>query len=118
MTTARGLRSGKQSVRDFSNQKKSSQLQQIAIQLRKVVRQYQRMRMLERKEDTRRKIQLGGLVKKAKLDNEPTAVILGLLVEAAELLRSDSKEGSEARSRWRLKGDLHFIQTDKSNRSS
>ena len=68
------------------------------------------MRMLERKEDTRRKIQLGGLVKKAGLVDEPTAVILGLLVEAAEILRS--VQAIDARSRWRLKGDLTFIQTD------
>lgn len=61
------------------------------------------MRTLERKEDTRRKIQLGGLIKKVGLDSEPTAVILGMLLEAAEVL---TENGDEVRNRWRLIGDL------------
>lgn len=40
--------------------------------------------MQERKQDTRQKIQLGGLVKKAGLHEEPPAVLLGLLLEAKE----------------------------------
>lgn len=64
--------------------------------------------MLDRKEDTRHKIQLGGLVKKAKLDELPTATLLGLLLEAAELLETDQK--NEALNRWRLKGDIAFTQ--------
>ncbi|MCW5589677.1 MAG: conjugal transfer protein TraD [Legionellales bacterium] len=67
--------------------------------------------MLERKEDTRRKIQLGGLIKKAGLDNEPSAIIFGLLLEAAEILQSPQAE--QVRSRWRLKGDLAFHQDKK-----
>ena len=34
--------------------------------------------MIDRKADTRRKIQLGGLIVKAGLDEEPAAVLLGL----------------------------------------
>lgn len=36
------------------------------------------MKTLERKQETRRKIQLGELVKKAGLADEATAVLLGL----------------------------------------
>ena len=67
-------------------------------------RQEERMKTLERKLDTRRKIQLGGLVKKAGLDDIPTATLLGLLLEAAELL--DSEESEAIKNRWRLKGDI------------
>ena len=42
--------------------------------------------MIDRKADARRKIQLGGLIMKAGLDEEPAAVLLGLLLEAAETL--------------------------------
>ena len=62
------------------------------------------MRDLERKQDTRRKIQLGGLVKKAGLDNEPTAVLYGLLLEAQEKLQSGHSD--DVRDDWRIKGDL------------
>ncbi len=65
---------------------------------------YARMRQLERKEDTRRKIQLGGLIKKAGLATESTAVLLGLLLEARELL--DSGQSEETKKRWQLMGDI------------
>lgn len=64
--------------------------------------------MLERKEDTRRKIQHGGLIKKAKLDELPTATLLGLLLEAAELLETEQKQA--VLNRWQLKGDIAFTQ--------
>jgi hypothetical protein len=59
---------------------------------------------MERKADTRRKIQLGGLVIKAGLEGESTSVLLGLLLEAFESLQED--EGFDMRARWRTKGDL------------
>jgi hypothetical protein len=62
------------------------------------------MKSLERKEDTRRKIQLGGLVRKAGLDHEPTAVLFGMLLEAVELLQAEDAESIKAR--WRIKGDI------------
>jgi hypothetical protein len=62
--------------------------------------------MQERKQDTRRKIQLGGLIKKAGLHEEPTAVLLGLLLEAKESL--ESKAGEKIREGYRLKGDIVF----------
>ena len=66
------------------------------------------MKTLERKEDTRQKIQLGGLVKKAGLAEESKAVLLGIFLEAMDALSSE--QGSEVRSRWRLRGDFVFTQ--------
>jgi hypothetical protein len=66
------------------------------------------MKDLERKKETRRKIQLGGLIKKAGIDSEPTAILYGLLLEAAEQL--ESEEATEARKRWQIKGDIAFTQ--------
>jgi hypothetical protein len=66
------------------------------------------MRKLERKQDTRRKIQLGGLVKKAGLDEETTAVIYGLLLDARERLMNDDAE--DIRRSWKIKGDLALTE--------
>jgi hypothetical protein len=63
----------------------------------------QRHRTDERRRDTREKIQLGGLIAKAGLRNEDKAVLLGLLVEAAEALKDN-----EARERYRLRGKAIF----------
>ena len=65
-----------------------------------------RLKTLERKEETRQKIQLGGLMKKAGLGNEATAVLYGLLLDAAELLQRE--DGQRYRDEWRIKGDLAF----------
>ena len=67
-------------------------------------RQYARMKNIERKQDTRRKIQLGGLIKKASLDSETTAVLFGLLLDAQEKLSGEGAQ--EIRQEWRIKGDL------------
>lgn len=69
------------------------------------------MRNLERKEDTRQKIQLGGLVKKARLEQESTAVLYGMLLEAAEHLNFE--DGEKFRTRWKIKGDLAFTRDKK-----
>lgn len=62
------------------------------------------MMTLERKQDTREKIQLGGLVKKAQLDQLPTATLYGLLLEAAEQLSADKNK--QLTDHWQAKGDL------------
>ncbi len=62
------------------------------------------MKFTERKTDTRRKIQLGGLVIKAGLENETTATILGLLLDAAENLQSKNSEN--LRTSFKIKGDI------------
>lgn len=89
----------------------SKQLKRIRGEINYLERQYSRMRNLERKEDTRRKIQLGGLVKKAGIGNESTAVLYGMLLEAAEHLNFEDAE--KFRTRWKIKGDLAFTNEKK-----
>jgi hypothetical protein len=65
-----------------------------------------------RKQDTRNKIQLGGLVIKAGLGEEATAVILGALVVTAETMAGP--DGEAARRRFRRVGDRVFAEDQKS----
>ena len=60
----------------------------------------------ERKRDTREKIALGGLVRKAGLVIEPTNVLLGLLIEARE--RLGGHDGEALRQKWAEKGKAAF----------
>jgi hypothetical protein len=62
-----------------------------------------------RKLDTRRKIQLGGLIVKAGLDEEPAAVLLGLLLEAAQKLAGPASPAT--RERWQAAGAAEFATT-------
>ena len=55
-----------------------------------------------RKADTRSKIMLGGLVRKAGLGDESEDVLLGILLEAAERLGTDG--GALERARWSDRG--------------
>ena len=66
----------------------------------------QRVVDAERRLDTRRKIQLGGLVIKAGLEGEETAVILGLLTAAKRALSGENAD--TARRRWKEIGDNAF----------
>jgi hypothetical protein len=59
-----------------------------------------------RKADTRRKIELGGLIVKAGLAEEEAAVLLGLLLAAAKALLAP--DGAAARESWRKAGDDAF----------
>jgi len=45
-----------------------------------------------RKKDTREKIELGGLIVKAGLRYEKRALLLGLLIDAANRVRADENE--------------------------
>lgn len=62
--------------------------------------------MAERKADTHAKIMLGDLVVKAGLADEDSAVILGILVEAAAALQAC--DGELARARFRHVGAAAF----------
>ena len=64
-----------------------------------------------RRQDTRNKIQLGGLVIKAGLAEEETAIILGALVLAAEAI--NGPEGEIAKRRFRRVGDRVFSEAQK-----
>ena len=66
---------------------------------------------VKRRERTRQLIELGGLVAKAglvELTDDDRAVILGLLVEGAAILRSE--RGAEAMTLWRRRGRRAFEQ--------
>ena len=60
----------------------------------------------ERRRDTRRKIQLGGLVIKAGLADEESAVVLGILTAAKRVL--GGQHAAESRRRWIELGDQAF----------
>lgn len=62
----------------------------------------------QRKLDTRTKIQLGGLIVKAGLDNLTKAEILGLLIEAKERLNDNTEFNL---SNWRKAGDQAFRES-------
>jgi len=71
--------------------------------LNKLNRELQGARSADRKRDAHEKILLGGLVVKAGLRDEDKAVILGLLVEAAERLGD-----MHVREHYRLRGKAIF----------
>lgn len=56
-----------------------------------------RERNRERSEDTRFKIQMGGLVIKAGLDDLSSSELLGALVEISEMLNSEDSEAISRR---------------------
>ena len=62
--------------------------------------------MNARRDDARRKIQLGGLVIKAGMSDYPPAVILGALALAAGALNGPNAEA--ARQRFEAVGDKAF----------
>ena len=64
---------------------------------------------VKRRERTRQLIELGGLVAKAglvELTDDDRAVLLGLMIEAAATLRSESRE--RALTLWRRRGKRGF----------
>ena len=64
---------------------------------------------MKRRERTRQLIELGGLVAKAELielTEDDRAVILGILVEAAATLKSDTR--AQALTLWRRRGRRAF----------
>ena len=84
-----------------------------------IIKQQQRVARLEqnlalqkikqRKADTRRKIEFGGLVVKANMAGYSKAVILGALLDAAQQL----EEGSDTKRLFQLKGEAAFMDFDK-----
>lgn len=72
--------------------------------------------MNARREDARRKIQLGGLVIKAGMADYPAAVILGALALASNALQGAN--GEATRARFEAAGDALFTDgEDGGNRS-
>ena len=62
--------------------------------------------MNTRKQDTRSKIELGGLVIKAGLSNEPKAIVLGALLLAAATLKGQNANAN--RARFAAEGEAAF----------
>ncbi|MAN77388.1 MAG: conjugal transfer protein TraD [Rhizobiales bacterium] len=73
-------------------------------------RELQFAKSAERRKDAHEKIMLGGLVAKAGLRDEDKAVILGLLVEAADALKDH-----DTRERFRLRGKAIFDNDSKAD---
>lgn len=96
--------------RDFRATGKSAKTALSPLKIR-LERQISRLAMDARKLDTRNKIQLGGLVIKAGLAEEDAAVLLGILVSAAEALAGS--DGHFARQRFRQAGDRVFTEDQK-----
>lgn len=71
----------------------------------KFERQLALLKMKERKRDTRKKIELGGLVVKAKMHGYPKSIILGALIDALEQL--ENNPGAE--SLFHSKGEAAFM---------
>ena len=59
-----------------------------------------------RKADTYRKIQLGGLVIKSGIADQPPAVILGALIDALQQIQSDPSRSA----RFKALGDANFAR--------
>lgn len=79
-------------------------LKRIRSQLIYIERQINRMKITERKQDTRKKIQLGGLIKKSGLDNESTALLFGMLLECKD--KMNLPNGNLLKQEWTIKGDI------------
>lgn len=73
--------------------------------LARLERKYALERVKARKKDTRRKIELGGLVIKAKIHHYPKDIILGALIDALFQIETD-----EATYKlFKLKGQAAFM---------
>lgn len=91
-------------------------LEKVNTKLARSQRQHAYWQTLDRKRDTRLKLQWGDLIKKSGLDQEDPSIILGLLLEAAEILKSNEAEA--ARKRWRATGDTFLTEEAPSSPSS
>ena len=65
-------------------------------------------KLKKRRADTRRKIELGGLVIKAGMDGFNKSIILGAMSYATELIRQDESNKTLLESR----GDVLFLKQD------
>jgi hypothetical protein len=87
---------------DFAG--KQSKLLKARKRLLYLENRLRRVRMQHRREDTRDKIQLGGLVVKAGLREEDKAVILGILIKGLEEIQMSA----DAKENFRSIGDVAF----------
>jgi hypothetical protein len=95
----------------------TSKLLRLRQRLARTDRDLGRLRMNARREDARRKIQLGGLVIKSGMADYPASVILGALTLAAGALKGPNADAAKAR--FEAAGDEAFSDDgeDGGNRS-
>jgi hypothetical protein len=95
----------------------TSKLLRLRQRLARTDRDLGRLRMNARREDARRKIQLGGLVIKSGMADYPASVILGALTLAAGALKGPNADAAKAR--FEAAGDEVFSDDgeDGGNRS-
>jgi hypothetical protein len=96
----------------------TSKLLRLRQRLARTDRDLGRLRMNARREDARRKIQLGGLVIKSGMADYPASVILGALTLAAGALKGPNADDA-AKARFEAAGDEAFSDDgeDGGNRS-
>lgn len=75
-------------------------------QLAKHERHLALLKIKERKQDTRRKIEFGGLVIKAKMDGFSKAIILGALLDAYQQIQNDA----DVKKLFQVKGEAGFMR--------
>lgn len=83
-----------------------NELKKQSQKIAKLERTLALQKIKQRKQDTRRKIELGGLVIKAKMDKYSKSVILGALIEAMENLKSDTNY----KTLLQTKGEAAFME--------
>lgn len=81
------------------------QEQQLEQTLARLERNLTLEKLKQRKQDTRRKIELGGLVIKAKMNRYSKAIILGALIDALENLERDDA----CKTLFKAKGEAAFM---------
>lgn len=94
-------------------------------ELQKLERNLSKLKVMTRKQDARRKIELGGLVVKARMNSFPKAVILGALIDAFENLERDESfrmllqsKGEAAFMGYALANDVRSKDRDESPNGS
>lgn len=87
----------------------ADRLKKVRAQIKYADRQYTRLKQQERKSQTRQKISLGGLIVKAGLQEETSATLLGILLQAKERLENQ-ETGEHFRSDCKLLGDIAFTK--------
>jgi hypothetical protein len=84
----------------------SESIKKTEITIAKLERNLSLEKIKQRKQDTRRKIEMGGLVIKAEMDIYPKDVILGALLQA----RKQIEESLENKRLFEVIGKIKFLE--------
>lgn len=83
-------------------------IQSTEQQINRLERKQSLQKLKERKKNTRRKIELGGLVIKAKMSQYTKDIILGALVDAKQQIETNQ----ENKRLFEVKGQLAFLNKE------